>query len=90
MSEEKTSPGLGEDEVTPVMPPLHLDNLLLLAAVSDMTLLAHDHRQRLRDLANEIRHMSAPANAEFRAKLLAAFEEYHSKALIVARRLSKT
>ncbi len=78
---------IDDDYPTPPQPPMRLENIPILAVLSDLVLALHQHTGRLRALAKDVRLSTLPISAELRLRMADEIEGYHTTALAQARRL---
>lgn len=69
---------IGDDDPTPVQPPMRPENAALLAALAELIGGLHEHTRRIRELAREVRLSLVPVVAAVVADEL---ERYHREAL---------
>ena len=78
---------IGDDDQTPAQPPVRLENVPLLAVLSDIILAIHEHSRRLREIARVIRLQAHPVSTELRSQLAEEIESFHLSAAAHARRI---
>lgn len=78
---------IDDEDQTPPQPPMRLENVPVLAVLSDMVLALHTHTKRMRELAREVRLTVVPITPAIRVAMADEIESYHAAALDRARRL---
>jgi hypothetical protein len=77
----------GEDDPTPPVAPMRLENIPALAVLSDLILCVHEHTRTLRELARQVRLSTLPISAELRLRMAEEIESFHTRAAAHGQRL---
>jgi hypothetical protein len=83
------APVIGDDDPTPPQPPMRLENVPVLAVLSDLILSCHEHTRKLRELAREVRLSTMPVSPELRLRMAEEIESFHHSAAAQGRRLKE-